>query len=79
MLPVHTENIDNLKKMCKNAADQSGGRLTASVVSSEPKAIPGYQLAGKTAVTNVCLSGDPELVKRERGRILNGTPISLVC
>lgn len=78
-LPVHTENVENLRDMCKRMSDRSEGRLNAHVTSSEAKAIPGIQIGPLNAlVTNVCLSGDPDLVRKSRGSILNSTPISLV-
>lgn len=79
-LPVHVENVENLRNMCKQMSEASEGRLQASVTSSAPRTIPGMQLGPLQAlVTNVCLSGDAELVRRMRGRILTDTPISLVC
>jgi len=78
-LPIHTQNVEALRTMTKTMTEQSEGRLQASVTSSEPRPIPGLQLGPmKSLVTNVCLSGEPELVRRMRARILNDTPISLV-
>jgi len=78
-LPIHVGNVEDLKAACKTMTETSEGRLQASVHSSEAKAIPGVQLGPlKALVTNVCLSGDPELVRRMRGKILNDTPIALV-
>lgn len=79
-LPVHTENVENLRSLCAAASEASNGALMATVVNAEPKAIPGMQLGpSKAFVTNVCLSGDPDMVRAMRARILNSTPISLVC
>lgn len=79
LLPVHVENVENLKSLCRHMSDSSEGRLQASVTTSKPRQIPGLQVPSvKTLVTNVCLAGDAELVKRMRGRILTDTPISLV-
>jgi len=79
-LPIHAQNVEALRLMCKQMTEQSEGRLQATVTSSEPRPIPGLQSPPhKTLVTNVCLSGEPELVRRMRGRIFNDTPISLVC
>jgi hypothetical protein len=78
-LPVHAQNVEALRLMCKQMTEQSEGRLQATVTSSEPRPIPGLQPGPKTLVTNVCLAGEPELVRRMRGRIFNDTPISLVC
>ena len=79
-LPVHAQNVDNLRNLCQEVSDKSKGRLQAMVVSSEPKALPGLQLGGplRAMVTNVCLSGDSETVRKMRGAILKETPISLV-
>ncbi len=69
-LPVHAQNVTNLRKLCK---DLTGGPLPieAHVKSSEPKRVKGQ-------VTNVCLSGSPELVHKSRETILNDTPLALV-
>ena len=79
-LPVHTQNVESLRNFCKAMTDSSEGRLQAHVTSSEPKPIPGMHLGGpsKSLVTNVCLSGDPEAVKKMRYRLLNDHPICLV-
>lgn len=78
-LPIHAGNVENLRAACKTMSETSEGRLQATVTSSEPRPIPGLQLGPlKALVTNVCLSGDPELVRRMRGKILNDTPIALV-
>jgi hypothetical protein len=45
--------------------------IEAYVKSSEPKRVKGQ-------VTNVCLSGSPELVHKSRETILNDTPLALV-
>lgn len=70
-LPVHAQNVTNLRKLCK---DLTGGPLPieAYVKSSEPKTVKGQ-------VTNVCLSGSPELVHKSRETILNDTPLALRC
>ena len=69
-LPVHSQNVKNLRKLCN---DLSNGPLPieAHVKSSEPKRVKGQ-------VTNVCLSGSPELVHKSRETILNDTPLALV-
>lgn len=78
-LPVHAQNIENLRVLCRQMSEESPGRLQATVTSSEPKPLPGLQRGpSKTLVTNVCLYGESELVHKMRGRILNETPISLV-
>lgn len=79
-LPIHTQNVESLRSYCKAMSETSEGRLQASVTSSEPKPIPGLHLGGpsKSLVTNVCLSGDPDIVKKMRYRIFNDHPIRLV-
>ena len=79
-LPVHTQSVDALREFCRTMSETSEGRLQASVTSSEPKPIPGLQLGGpsKAMTTNVCLSGDPDSVKKMRYRIFNDHPICLV-
>ena len=77
-LPVHASNVENLRKLCKHISEQSGGRLEAIVTSSEPKAVQALQRRAHGLVTNVCISGDGDLVHKMRAKILNETPISLV-
>lgn len=78
-LPVHTGNVERLRAMCKAMSDSSDGRLVSTITSSEPRPIPGLQRGPlKALVTNVVLSGEPDLVRRTRSRILNDTPIVLV-
>lgn len=77
-LPVHANNIETLRKLCRQISDQSGGRLEASVTSSELKASQSLQRRPHGQVTNVCISGDGDLVNKMRAKILNETPISLV-
>lgn len=79
-LPVHTHNVENLRSLCKQVSDGSGDRLHATVTSSKPKPVPGMQRGPLTAlVTNVCVSGDSEIVHKMRQKLLNETPITLVC
>ncbi|KAF2089567.1 hypothetical protein K490DRAFT_55160 [Saccharata proteae CBS 121410] len=77
-LPVHVNNVENLRSLCKHLSATSNGALEATVVSSVPKALPGAQRV-TTLVTNVCLSGEAEFVRSIRCKILNETPISLRC
>lgn len=59
--------------------EQTDGRVAATVVSAESKPLPGLQRGPLRAlVTNVCLSGELEIVNSMRCKILNSTPISLV-
>ena len=78
-LPVHANNVEQLRRLCKALGDSSGGRLEATVTSSEPKPIPALQRRPlKGLVTNVCVSGDADIVHKMRAKILNETPIALV-
>jgi hypothetical protein len=78
-LPVHTQNVDNLRALCRDIGEQTDNRVAATVVSAESKPLPGLQRGPLRAlVTNVCLSGELELVNQMRCKILNSTPISLV-
>lgn len=76
-LPVHAQNVENLRRLCRQLSDGSNGRLEASVTSSELKATQSlHRKPG--LVTNVCLSGEGEVVQKMRAKVLNETPISLV-
>lgn len=78
-LPIHVENVETLRAKCKKMAIESDGRLEATITCSEPRPIPGLQRGPlKALVTNVVLTGDPDLVRRMRSGILNDTPIALV-
>lgn len=78
-LPVHTRNVETLRSLCKQLSDSSGDRVHATVTSSKPKPVPGMQRGPLTAlVTNVCISGDADVVHKMRAKILNETPITLV-
>jgi hypothetical protein len=78
-LPVHAQNVDNLRALCRDVSEQTEGRVSATVVSAESKPLPGLQRGPLRAlVTNVCLSGELEIVNSMRCKILNSTPISLV-
>jgi hypothetical protein len=77
-LPVHSNNVESLRKLCRQVSEQSGGRIDASVTSSELKAAQSLQRRPNGQVTNVCISGDGEIVPKMRAKILNETPISLV-
>lgn len=78
-LPVHINNVESLRRLCKIVSETSGGRVEAAVTSSEPKAAAALQRRPlKGLVTNVCISGDAETVHKMRAKILNETPIALV-
>ncbi|KAK3614986.1 hypothetical protein LTR56_017025 [Elasticomyces elasticus] len=77
-LPVHTRNVENLRSLCKQMSEGSGERLHATVTSSKPKPVPGMQRGPLTAlVTNVCVSGEADVVHKMRAKILGDTPITL--
>ncbi|EME47757.1 hypothetical protein DOTSEDRAFT_69640 [Dothistroma septosporum NZE10] len=79
-LPVHTRNVENLRSLCRQLRESSGERVQATVTSSKPKPIPGMQRGPLTAlVTNVCISGDSDVVHKMRAKVLNETPITLRC
>ena len=78
-LPVHQSNVEQLRRQCRVLSEGSQGRMEATVVSTEPKAVPNLQRQQmKGLVTNVCVSGDAETVYKMRAKILNETPIALV-
>ncbi|KAG9952835.1 hypothetical protein KCU81_g3727, partial [Aureobasidium melanogenum] len=77
-LPVHARNVDNLRSLCKVITEASNAQVQATVTSARPKPVPGMQRGPlNTLVTNVCLSGDSDLVYKMRAKILNETPITL--
>ncbi|KAL1884541.1 hypothetical protein Plec18167_002131 [Paecilomyces lecythidis] len=78
-LPVHASNVDALRRLCRQISESSGGRLEATVTSSEPKTVPTLQRRPCGLVTNVCITGDRDTVYKMRAKILNETPISLRC
>jgi hypothetical protein len=77
-LPVHVSHVETLRKLCRTVSETSGGRLEAVVTTSEPKSLSSVQRRQQALVSNVCLSGDGETVRKMRAKILNETPISLV-
>ena len=77
-LPVHIQNEERLRASCLYISEQSGGHIQAHVTSSEPKAAPALHRKSQGLVTNVCLSGDGDLVYKMRAKILNETPIMMV-
>jgi hypothetical protein len=77
-LPVHVSHVEALRGLCRTAAE-TNRRLEATVTTSEPKTLPSMQRRQQTLVTNVCLSGDGDIVRQTRAKILNETPISLRC
>lgn len=78
-LPVHANNVEQLRRLCKILSDGAVARVEATVTSSEAKPIPTLQQRPlKGLVTNVCVSGDADMVHKMRAKILNETPIALV-
>jgi hypothetical protein len=78
-LPVHTRNVETLRGLCRQMSESSGETVQATVTSSKPKPVPGMQRGPLTAlVTNVCVSGDSEVVHKMRAKILMETPITMV-
>lgn len=77
-LPVHTNNVEGLRRLCRQITEGSGGRIEASLTFTEPKAVPSLQRRPNGLVTNVCVTGDGETVRKMRAKILNETPIMLV-
>ncbi|ETN37641.1 uncharacterized protein HMPREF1541_07264 [Cyphellophora europaea CBS 101466] len=76
-LPVHVQNEERLRTLCQYSSDQTGGRVYATVTSSEPSTGPALHRKSQSLVTNVCVSGDGDLVYKIRARILNETPIMM--
>jgi len=77
-LPVHVQNEERLRDSCRYLSEQSGGRIEATVTSSEPKAGPALHRKTQGLVTNVCISGSRELAYKMRAKVLNETPIMMV-
>lgn len=77
-LSVHVQNEERLRSLCSYISEQSGGRIQATVTSSEPKAGPVLHRRSQGLVTNVCISGDGDLVYKMRAKVLNETPIMMV-
>lgn len=69
-LPIHANHVAELRQMCKDMT-LSSFPVEAYVKSSEPKRAKGQ-------VTNICLSGTPDLVYKAREKILTDTPLALV-
>ncbi|KAI1611342.1 hypothetical protein EDD37DRAFT_632563 [Exophiala viscosa] len=76
-LPVHVQNEERLRSLCAYISEQSGGHIQATVTSAEPKAGPALHRKSQGLVTNVCISGDGDLVYKMRSKVLNETPIMM--
>ncbi|CAG7916112.1 unnamed protein product [Penicillium olsonii] len=78
-LPVHTNNVEGLQRLCRKITEEKGGRVEATLTTSEAKAVPSLQRRPNGLVTNVCVTGDGEMARKMRAKILNETPIMLRC
>ncbi|CAG8920200.1 unnamed protein product [Penicillium salamii] len=78
-LPVHTNNVEGLQALCRKITEEKGGRVEATLTTSEAKAVPSLQRRPNGLVTNVCVTGDGEMARKMRAKILNETPIMLRC
>ncbi|KAB8076602.1 KH domain protein [Aspergillus leporis] len=78
-LPVHTSNVEALRRLCRQITESSNGRIEAVVFSSEPKTVTSLQRRPQGLVTNVCITSEGETVRKMRAKILNETPILLRC
>ena len=78
LLPVHVNNVEALRILCRRITESSRGRIEAAVTMSEPKFVPSLQHRPQGLVTNVCITGDGETARRVRAKVLNETPILLV-
>ncbi|BCR88181.1 KH domain protein [Aspergillus chevalieri] len=79
LLPVHVSNVESLRRLCRQITESSAGRIEATVTTSEPKVVPSLQRRPQSLVTNVCITGEGETVRKMRAKILNETPILLRC
>jgi hypothetical protein len=69
-LPVHAQNLATLREMCS--------KITMAALPIEAHVVATVQKNGRGQVTNVCLSGAPDMVYKTRESILNDLPITLV-
>lgn len=76
-LPVHTRNVEMLKKLCKEISESPDYKCRAMVVVSEPKHA-SFRSRKQGVVTNVWLAGDSDIVVRVKGHILQSSPVALV-
>ena len=72
-LPVHADNVEDLRKRCRILTESSIGRVEAIVKCTEAKLSRTQGL-----LTNVCVSGEADGVYTMKTKILNETPILLV-
>lgn len=77
-LPVHVQNEDRLRGLCQYISESSAGRIEALVTSSDLKAPSTSHQKSPGLTTNVCISGDHDVVHKMRAKVLNETPIMMV-
>ncbi|KAF3149093.1 hypothetical protein TWF569_005173 [Orbilia oligospora] len=76
MLPYHRQTLDNLKRLCKSLSD-GPEHVVASAQINEPKQVIGKPR--RLPVTTISLYGDPDVVLRTRGILLESIPLKLKC
>ena len=72
-LPVHADNVEGLRKLCRILTESSVGGMEAIVKCTEAKLSRTQGL-----LTNVCVSGEAGAVYNMKTKILHETPILLV-
>lgn len=75
-LPVHVQNEERLRGLCQYIGDSSTGRIETLVTSIETNQAVSPVPTG--LITNVCISGDHDVVHKMRAKVLNETPILMV-
>lgn len=75
-LPVHVQNEERLRGLCQYMSDSSAGRIETLVTSTE--AAQAVRPVPTGLITNVCISGDHDVVHKMRAKVLNETPILMV-
>lgn len=77
-LPVHAQNEERLRGLCSYISDSSGGRIQTLVTSTEAKPSQAMHQKSQGLITNVCISGEHDMVYKLRAKVLNETPIMMV-
>lgn len=77
-LPVHAQNEEQLRALCRFLSEQSKGQVEITVTSSEHKSAQAAPTKSPGLVTNVCISGAQDIVHKMRAKLLNETPIMMV-
>ncbi|KAK6346791.1 hypothetical protein TWF696_006900 [Orbilia brochopaga] len=75
-LPYHRQNLDNLKRLCKSLSD-GPEHVVANAQINEQKPVAGKPR--RSPVTTISLYGDPDVVLRTRGILLESVPLKLKC